>query len=144
MKQRTLWLTLLLAPWLSPQRRLAPAAAAKKTNSPAGLWLDASVRAIEGAEFSVYGVLQADGGVILLDVPADSAAARAGLQKNDLIQGINASKVSNVQELTAAFSAAGKGPIEVRFVRGQKPQSLKLGPNRERPLARLIVATRAG
>jgi len=69
--------------------------------------------------------------VVLLDVPANSAAARAGLQKNDLIQGINASKVSKVKELTTATSAAGKGPLEVHFVRGQKLQSLKLQPNIE-------------
>jgi S1-C subfamily serine protease len=69
---------------------------------------------------------QGDGGVVLLDVPADSAAARAGLRKDDLIQGINTSKVSNVRELTTAYSAVGQGPIEVRFVRGQKPQTLKL------------------
>ena len=73
---------------------------------------------------------QADGGVVLLDVPADSAAARAGLRKDDLIQEINASKVSNVKELTTATSAAGQDPMEVRFVRGQKLQSLKLEPNR--------------
>jgi hypothetical protein len=103
----------------------AAAAAEKKTSNPTGVWLGAKVRAIGGMEFSAYGVAQADGGVVLLDVPADSAAARAGLKKDDLIQGINASKVSNVQELTAAYSA-GKGPIEVRLVRGQKPQTLKL------------------
>ena len=102
------------------------AAAEKKTSNPTGVWLGATVRAIVGMEFSIYGVAQGDGGVVVLDVPADSAAARAGLRKDDLIQGINASKVSNVKELTAAYSAAGKGPIEVRFVRGQKLQGLKL------------------
>jgi hypothetical protein len=104
----------------------APAAAASKASNPTGVWLGATVRAIVGTEFSIYGVAQADGGVVLLDVPADSAAARAGLKKDDLIQGINASKVSNVKELTTAFGAAAKGPIEVRFVRGQKAQSVKL------------------
>src|SRR5208283_1318487 len=106
----------------------APATAEKKMSNPTGVWLGAKVRAIAGMEFSAYGVAQADGGVVLLDVPADSAAARAGLKKDDLIQGINASKVSNVKELTTAYlSAAGNGPIyEVRLVRGQKLQSLKL------------------
>jgi hypothetical protein len=108
---------------------VAAASAEKKTSNPTGLWLGATVRAIEGMEFSAYGVAQADGGVMVLDVPADSAAGRAGLKKDDLIQGINASKVSNVKDLTTATSAAGKDPIEVRFVRGQKSQSLKLRPN---------------
>jgi len=104
----------------------AAAAAERKTSNPIGLWLGAAVRAIEGMEFSVYGVAQGDGGVVLLDVPADSAAARAGLRKDDLIQGINTSNLSNMMELTTAYSAVGQGPIEVRFVRGQKRQTLKL------------------
>jgi len=109
----------------------APAAAESKTSNPTGVWLGAKVRAIAGTEFSVYGVAQGDGGVVLLDVPADSAPGRAGLRKDDLIQGINASKVSKVKELTTAYSAAGNGPIEIRFVRGQKLQSLKLQPHIE-------------
>jgi hypothetical protein len=104
----------------------AAAAAERKTTNPIGLWLGTAVRAIEGMEFSVYGVAQGDGGVVLLDVPADSAGARAGLRKDDLIQGINTSKVSNMKELATAYSAVGQGPIEVRFVRGQKIQTLKL------------------
>ena len=103
----------------------AAAAAERKASNPIGLWLARQSR------YRGYGVLRlrcgpGDGGVVLLDVPADSAAARAGLRKDDLIQGINTSNVSNMKELTTAYSAVGQGPIEVRFVRGQKLQTLKL------------------
>ena len=98
----------------------------RKISNPRGIWLGATVRTIEGMEFSIYGVTQQDGGVQLLDVPAGSPAAQAGLRKDDLIQGLNAYKVSKVEDLVAAYSAAGEGAVAVRFVRGQKLQTMKL------------------
>lgn len=62
----------------------------------------------------------------LVNVPAESAAAQAGLRKNDLIQGFNSRKVSRMADLVAAYSAAGEGPVTVCFVRGQKSQSLTI------------------
>jgi hypothetical protein len=52
-------------------------------------WLGARLHSLIGEEFSAFGVSKDDGGVQLVKVPANSAAAKAGLRANDLIQGSN-------------------------------------------------------
>ena len=46
-----------------------------------GKWLGARLQELEGEDFSVYGVSKEDGGVGIINVAPDSAAARAGLKK---------------------------------------------------------------
>ena len=43
------------------------------------IWLGASIRAIEGEEFSAFGVSRESGGFHLTKVPPSSLAAKAGL-----------------------------------------------------------------
>jgi hypothetical protein len=89
-------------------------------------WLGASLHGIVGEEFSAFGVGKDDAGVQLAKVPAASAAATAGLRENDLIQGVNARKVSNTDHLFAALNSAGSAPIKLRVIRNQIPVDITL------------------
>jgi serine protease Do len=49
------------------------------------------------------------GGAIVADVDRDSAAARAGVQPNDVILEVNRQPVSNVSQVTRALQSAAAG-----------------------------------
>jgi hypothetical protein len=89
-------------------------------------WLGAPLHGIIGEEFSAFGVSKDDAGVQLVKVPADSAAAKASLRENDLIQGINGHKVRNPADLLAVLATAGNAPLKLRVIRNQKPVDLAL------------------
>lgn len=89
-------------------------------------WLGSPLHSVAGEEFSAFGTNREDGGVQLVKVPAGSAGALAGLRDNDLIQGVNGSKVSNTDQLFAALNKAGSTPIKLIVVRNQKPAEIAL------------------
>ena len=89
-------------------------------------WLGAPLHGIVGDEFSAFGVSKDDAGVLLVKVPAGSAAAKAGLRENDLIQGVNGRKVSNTDQLFAVLNTAGGTPLKLRVIRNQKPEEITL------------------
>jgi membrane-associated protease RseP (regulator of RpoE activity) len=89
-------------------------------------WLGAPLHSLQGQEFSAFGVSREAGGVQLVKVPAGSPAARAGLQDNDLVQGVNGQQVSNTDQLFAALIKAGSTPLELRIIRNQLPKEMKL------------------
>ncbi len=87
-------------------------------------WLGAEIRGIQGEEFSAFGVSRDAGGVQIIAVPENSAAARAGFKANDLVQAIQGRTVSNTAQLHAALIAAGEAPLKVRVIRNQQPQEI--------------------
>jgi hypothetical protein len=89
-------------------------------------WLGAPVHGLTGEEFSAFGVSKEDGGVQMVDVPAGSAAERAGLKKNDLVQRINGRKISSAGELFAGLIAVGDDEVKLRVVRNQRPVEMTL------------------
>ena len=89
-------------------------------------WLGASLHSLQGEEFSAFGVGKDDGGVQLIRVPEGSPAAKAGLQDNDLLQGVNGGKVSNTDQLSALLLQAGSDPLKLRIIRNQQPKELTL------------------
>jgi membrane-associated protease RseP (regulator of RpoE activity) len=89
-------------------------------------WLGAPLHSLQGEEFSAFGVSKEAGGVQLVKVPAGSAAAKAGLQDNDLVQGVNGQKVSNADQLFDALIKAGSSPLHLRIIRNQQPKEMKL------------------
>ncbi len=105
----------------------------RKTNLPT-VWLGAKLHVLEGKEFSAFGVAKEAGGVVLSEVPAGSAAALAGFQSRDLIQGINGQKISEIQALFKALAQAGGGALAVELVRDQQPITLTVAA-RKRPAA---------
>jgi hypothetical protein len=89
-------------------------------------WLGAPLHGIEGEEFSAFGVSKDDAGVQLVKIPAGSAAAKAGLRDNDLIQGVNGRKVSTTDHLFAALNTIGSAALKIRVIRNQQPVELAL------------------
>jgi hypothetical protein len=55
----------------------------------ARIWLQATVRELEGEEFSAFGVSKDAGGVHLAEVPDGSEAAAGGLKTNDVVQSVD-------------------------------------------------------
>ncbi len=98
--------------------------------TPPASWLGATLRSLEGQEFSAFGVRQEDGGVHVLAVPPESPAARAGLQKDDLIVAINGQLTSRSKELLAILARAQGQAVTVRLVRHQQPLELVIDPAR--------------
>ena len=98
------------------------AAAAEPAKAPGELalvWLGAALHSLQGEEFSAFGTARDAGGVQLTAVPAGSAAAAAGLQKDDLVLALNGAATRDAAALVAAWSAAGPAPLRVKLVRGQ-------------------------
>lgn len=99
---------------------------AKALTAPVTTWLGADLHSLQGEEFSAFGVTKEDGGVQLVEVLVQSAAAKAGLQTNDLIQSVNGKKITNTRELFAALEATGSNPLKLRIVRNQEARDLVL------------------
>ncbi len=108
-----------------PSVKLPSGDAQEKSDLPL-FWLGAPLHGLIGEEFSAFGVSKEDAGVQLIKVPADSAAAKAGLQDNDLIQGINRRKISNTDQLFAALNTTGSTTLKLRLIRNQKPVEITL------------------
>ncbi|HEX5791421.1 MAG TPA: PDZ domain-containing protein, partial [Luteolibacter sp.] len=89
-------------------------------------WLGATLHSLQGEEFSAFGVSKEDGGVQFVKVLAESDAARAGLQDNDLVQLVNGIKVSNTDQFFAALKKAEGTPIKLSVIRNQKPIQISL------------------
>ena len=96
------------------KRRGAAAASKQK------VWLGATLKDLSGESFSAYGVSREAGGIALDRVPKGSAAARAGLQIGDLIQGVNGKPVSNTSQLFKALSGIESGSLNLNVVRNQQ------------------------
>jgi len=83
------------------------------------LW-QAQARDIAGAaDRSTYG-LTADGGVLLLDVPAGSAAAKAGLTRDDVIIACNTVAVKTIDEVGSLADKAAGGKLDLTVIRKGK------------------------
>jgi hypothetical protein len=101
-----------------PQPKLPAGTIAARDTTPA-TWLGASVRNIaDKGEMSAFG-LPGVTGVLVLEVPADSALAKAGLRKNDVILSVNDEKTGDTAALLRQAPALPAG------------RSLKIGVSRD-------------
>lgn len=102
----------------------------ERVRSPAApptlYWLGAKVHGLVGEEFSAYGVRKEDGGVALMEIPDKSAAAQAGLKVNDLIQGINGHRVSDICSFFKVLFQIGSSPMTLKIVRHQQILALSI------------------
>ena len=114
-------------PALPGQASAAATPAARDTVPHA--WLGASVRNIaDEGEMSAFG-LPGVTGVLVLEIPANSALAKAGLQKNDVIQSINGAKTADVATLLRQAPTLTVGQsLSVGISRSQKQISITLTP----------------
>ena len=90
------------------------------------IWLGAKLHELTGVEFSAYGTSKEDGGVALMEVPEGSAAAAAGFQRRDLIQGINGKAVRNIADLLQAYAEARDGNLTIKTVRNQQTIEIQI------------------
>lgn len=90
-------------------------------------WLAASVRNITGAgEMSAFG-LPGVTGVLVLEVPAESPLARAGLHKNDVILSVSGGKTADTAALLKQSTASpGGNSLKLGVSRDQKEIVLEL------------------
>jgi len=108
----------------TPELPVVRQAKSEKVAAVLSYWQGATVRNLSGEEYSAFGVSKEEGGIFLVDVPAGSFAARAGLKTNDLIQAINDESVKKTADLVKATGRAEGKPLEVRYVRGQKSETI--------------------
>jgi hypothetical protein len=99
---------------------------AKSTRDPAPHpWIGLKVRNIVGmGEMSAYG-LPGETGVLILDVPASTPFARAGLKNDDVILSLNGSKIDNVGQLILQTPKPGQ-LVELGISRNQKAITIRV------------------
>jgi hypothetical protein len=94
------------------------------------LW-QAEVRNISGlGDRSAYG-LPDESGVLLLNVPAGSPAAKAGFQKDDVIVACNGQPVRTLKDLQQLRDQAAGRQLSVSINRKQKQVVIAVNPERE-------------
>jgi hypothetical protein len=111
-----------------PELRAAGAAPAARDTTPR-VWLGASVRNIADAgEMSAFG-LPGVTGVLVLEVPADTAPMKAGLQKNDVILSVDSGQTTDVGTLLRQTPALAAGQtLKVNVSRSQKEITISIAP----------------
>ena len=90
-------------------------------------WLGAEVRSVTTLDEVSAAGLSEQAGVILLEVPADSAAARAGLQRLDVILKCNGQAVKNFAALRKLHDAVAQDKtVALEISRAQKTQTIAI------------------
>jgi hypothetical protein len=108
-----------------PQSNTSDSAATRPT-APA-TWLGARVRNIvDVGEMSAYG-LESVTGVLVMEVPADSALAKAGIQKNDVILSVNGAKTADTSTLLRQVPELASS-YKIAVSRDQKEIIYQLAP----------------
>ena len=67
-------------------------------------------------------------GLIVIQVAADSPAAKAGLREHDVLLKAGQKTLGNVQDLVEAVDAARQGKLRLELLRDGKPLSLEVQP----------------
>jgi hypothetical protein len=110
-----------------PQPKLPATTITARDITPA-TWLGTSVRNIaDEGEMSAFG-LPGVKGVLVLEVPAESALAKAGLRKNDVIVSINGAKTTDTAALLRQVPAFPSNPLTIGVSRDQKEVVIQLLP----------------
>jgi hypothetical protein len=114
-------------PQLSQPKMPAPVAAVRTAATVT--WLGTSVRNIaDEDEMSAFG-LSGVTGVLVLEVPAESALAKAGLRKNDVILSVNGAKTADTAALLRQAPALPAGSsFKIGISRDQKEFFVQLIP----------------
>jgi membrane-associated protease RseP (regulator of RpoE activity) len=101
----------------------APATKPIRAEHPV-VWLGATLQTMGGEDFSAYGVGKEEGGVVLIEVPEGSEAARRGLLEVDVVQQVNGKAVRTSEALLKAVARAGNKPLRLKVVRNQTTMDL--------------------
>ncbi len=99
----------------------------KQTKDTAHYWQQAKLRNIKGlGDRSAYGLPEATG-VLILDAPKGSTAAKAGLRKDDVIVECDGKPIKQITDLPSSQGIAGK-TISVTVYRNQSRAKIELSP----------------
>jgi membrane-associated protease RseP (regulator of RpoE activity) len=111
-----------------PQPKMSAVTATVRAAAPA-TWLGVRVRNIaDEGEMSAFG-LPGVTGVLVLEVPAGSALAKAGLRKNDVILSVNGAKTADTAALLRQIPALPAGSsLKIDISRDQKEMVVQLIP----------------
>ena len=111
-----------------PQPKMSAVVSTVRDTTPA-TWLGVSVRNIrDEGEMSAFG-LPGVTGVLVLEVPADSALAKAGLRKNDVILSVNGGKSADTAALLRQVPArSARSSLKIGISRDQKEMVVQLLP----------------
>ncbi|HVG19085.1 MAG TPA: PDZ domain-containing protein [Blastocatellia bacterium] len=63
-------------------------------------------------------------GVLITEVYADSAAAKAGLKAGDVITAVDDEKINDVTGLVTAITSKGEGAVRIKIMRNQSEQTI--------------------
>jgi len=116
-------------PQLPQSKMSAAAAAATARDAAPATWLSVRVCNIaDEGEMSAFGLAGVTG-VLVLDIPAESALAKAGLRKNDVILSINGAKSADTAALMRQAPAFPAGSsLKIGICRDQKEMVVQLLP----------------
>ena len=114
-------------PQLPQAKVVAPVAVTRAADSIS--WLGARVRNIAGeGEMSAFGPSGVTG-VLVLEVPAESPLAKAGLRKNDVILSVNGGKVADTAALRQQTQSLPAGSsVKLGLSRDQKEIMIEIVP----------------
>ncbi len=114
-------------PQLPGSRAPAPQAVTRAADPVT--WHGVNLRNVTSeGEMSAFG-LPGVTGVLVLDVPADSALAKAGLRKNDVILSVNGEKTEDTAAfLRQAASSPSVKPMKIRLSRDQQETMIGVMP----------------
>jgi S1-C subfamily serine protease len=106
-----------------------PAPALARRDAAPANWLGVTVRNIaDEGEMSAFG-LPGVTGVLVLEVPAESALAKAGLSKGDVILSVNGAKTADTAVLLRQASTWTVGSsLSIGISRDQKERVIQLFP----------------
>jgi S1-C subfamily serine protease len=89
-------------------------------------WLGAKIKDVESdGEVSATGLARAHG-VLLISVPPDSQAAKAGLRNDDVILKVNSKPVAASDLPAAWLAAANMGRVKLTLWRDQRESELEV------------------
>lgn len=88
-------------------------------------WRGATLRELEGLEFSAVGVAADAGGVFVVEAFVKSPAFEIGLRKGDYIQGVNEQVVRGVKDFLKTVNPISEGAkLKLDIIRNQQQLSL--------------------
>ena len=94
-------------------------------------WLGAQVKTLTTIEdASSVGVSLDTGGVLVIELPPDSAAAKCGLHQGDLITGLGGEMVKSADNLQRLSKPGQSAVVEFQIIRDQHKQMLQVQPSR--------------
>ncbi len=84
----------------------------------------------EGAGEALLAQLKLEAGLVVHDVIDDSPAAKAGVQKHDIVLRFGEKKVGAIEDLVEALRGSKGDEVEVVLLRGGEKQTVKIQPEK--------------